>query len=396
MKIDNTIYLDHQATTPLDAQVFNAMRPYFESNFGNPHSVEHSIGWLANRAVEQARERVANLIGCDSDEIIFTSGATEANNLALLGICGSFDFGHRKRVLISQIEHKCVLEIGRFMQQKHGLIVEYIPVDEYGIIDLGEFEDMMSDDVVLVSVMAVNNEIGTIQNMALVSEYVRKYGAILHCDAAQAPCAIDLSEFSEITDMMSLSGHKMYGPMGIGSLYVRRDFQSKIKPLIHGGGQQNGLRSGTLATPLIVGMGSAAERIVNGNSEIERKYIRQFARLFLRHLNELPCQIRVNGPENPIRRHPGNLNVEFEGIDAADLLNRVQPRLAASTGSACTSGIDEPSHVLRSIKLTQTQANSSIRFSLGKDTTQNDIIEATAILKQAIENQLEDSNLANM
>ena len=385
MKIGNTLYFDHQAMTPLDSQVFEVMRPYFAESFGNPHAVDHVFGWRTAQAVDRAAAQIASMIGSDPDEIIFTSGATEANNLALLGLGRRADPGARNRILLGATEHKCILEIGRILRNVHGYEVAHIPVDAKGSIDLAALDELLSDDVLIVSVMAANNEIGTLQDMAVLSEIVWQYGAFLHCDAAQAPCAIDLSTMANLVDMLSLSGHKMYGPMGIGALYIRRDFQSKIEPLIHGGGQQNGLRSGTLPTPLIVGMGAAAELVSGDCAKTVRAALRQRTEQFALLLKDMPCPVWFNGPEDPTLRHPGNINVGFAGIAAGDLLGRLQPQLAAATGSACTSGITEPSHVLRAIGLSEQEASSSIRFSLGKGSTEDDVLQAADILRSAIE-----------
>lgn len=385
MKIGDTLYFDHQATTPVDSQVFEVMRPYFAESFGNPHAVDHVIGWRAAQAVDRAAAQVASMIGSDPDEIIFTSGATEANNLGLIGFGRRADSGVRNRVLLGATEHKCILEIGRILHDVHGYEVVHIPVDAVGRIDLAALDELLSDDVLLVSVMAANNEIGTLQDMVALSATVRRYGAFLHCDAAQAPCAIDLSGMADLVDMLSLSGHKMYGPMGIGALFVRRDLQSAIEPLIHGGGQQNGLRSGTLSTPLIVGMGAAAELVSGDSAKTERAALRQRTEQFARLLKDMPCRVWFNSPEDPALRHPGSINAGFAGIAAADLLGRVQPQLAASTGSACTSGIPEPSHVLRAIGLSEQEASSSIRFSLGKGSNEDDVLRAAEILRSAIE-----------
>jgi cysteine desulfurase len=385
MKIGETIYFDHQATTPLDSQVFEAMRPYLAEGFGNPHASDHVIGWRAAQAVERAAADVAAMIGSDPDEIIFTSGATEANNLALIGLAKRAAGGCRNRILLGATEHKCVLELGRILEAEYGFIVSRIPVDAVGRIDLAAFEDSLDEDVLLVSVMAVNNEIGTLQDIPAIARLAAQHGSLLHCDGAQAPCALDLSAFAQHAEMFSLSGHKMYAPMGIGALYVRRDLQSKIVPIIHGGGQQNGLRSGTLPTALCVGLGAAARLVAGAESTDKRTALARRRDAFLQQLQALPVAIQVNGPENFSERHPGNLNVRFAGIPASDLLSRIQPRLAASTGSACTSGIPEPSHVLRAIGLSEEDATSSIRFSLGWHTTDEDVREASSIIREALD-----------
>jgi cysteine desulfurase len=327
---------------------------------------------------------VAALIGCDADEIVFTSGATEANNLALLGVGRRAAGGMRRRILIGATEHKCVLTLGRILRDQLGYELTHIPVDRTGRIDLPFLENELDDDVLLVSVMAVNNEIGTIQDIPAISKLTERCGSILHCDGAQAPCALDLSNFSRYVDMLSLSGHKMYGPMGIGVLYIRRDLQQKIEPIIYGGGQQNGLRSGTVPTVLCVGLGAAAGLMLSDKGGIERIALAKRRDSFFKALREAPCKVWLNGPTELDGRHPGNLNIGFEGIDANDLLSKVQPILAASTGSACTSGIPEPSHVLRAIGLSEQDANSSVRFSLGRNTTDDDVKEASEIILSAV------------
>ena len=380
MRISGTIYLDHQATTPVDQQVLDRMLPYFKESFGNPHSADHTLGWKSSLAVEQSAAQVAGLIGADPDEIIFTSGATEANNMALLGLARRAPpISRRRRFILSEIEHKCVLAAGRAISDQHGLPVEHLPVDREGRVLFASLED----DVLAVSIMAVNNEIGTIQDIQKVSELIRNAGAIFHCDAAQAPASIDLREIAEHVDMLSLSAHKMYGPKGIGALYVRRELQDRLEPLIYGGGQQNGLRSGTVPTALCVGMGAAAELLGSDEAMQKRGLLRQRRDRFLEKLMGFPWSIRLNGPTGE-SRHPGNANICFEGFFAQDILQVLQPHLAASTGSACTSGIPEPSHVLKAIGLSPEDAEASIRFSLGFDTTDADIDDAVNLIDNAL------------
>lgn len=384
MRISETIYLDHQATTPVDQQVLDRMLPYFRESFGNPHSADHTLGWKSSLAVEQAAAQIAALIGADPDEIIFTSGATEANNMALLGLTRRVrPLSSRRRFILSEIEHKCVLAAGRTISDQHGLPVDHLPVDKEGCVLLASLENALSDDVLAVSLMAVNNEIGTIQDIQKISEHARNAGVIFHCDAAQAPISMDLREIAEHVDMLSLSAHKMYGPKGIGALYIRRESQDRLEPLIYGGGQQNGLRSGTVPTALCVGMGAAAEFLSDNEARQKRILLRKRRDRFLRKLAGLPWSIRLNGPTGE-SRHPGNANVCFEGFFAQDILQVLQPHLAASTGSACTSGIPEPSHVLKAIGLSPEDAEASIRFSLGFDTTDADIDDAVNLIDNAL------------
>lgn len=372
------IYADYQATTPVDPRVLERMAPYWNESFGNPHSSDHAVGWRAVKAVQEAAESVAGLIGADPDEIIFTSGATEANNLALFGLARRAPPG-RNRLLVSAIEHKCVLAASRALAAREGFIVETIPVDREGFIDLASLEARLGEDVLLVAVMAVNNEIGTIQDIPRVAGVLASRGIPLHCDAAQAPCAMDMSELAAHADLISLSGHKMYGPQGIGVLRIQRSLHSEIEPLIHGGGQQSGLRSGTLPLPICVGMGTAACLLGEGEALEERRRIARQRNRFVELLGAGERLVPTNGASIE-RRHPGNANVRFEGMDAHDILTALQPRLAASTGAACASGVPEPSHVLSALGLAQERSEASVRFSFGRFTTDHEIEEAAELV----------------
>lgn len=365
-------YLDYQASTPLDEAVFQEMLPYFTESFANPHSSAHASGWHADAAVQLSSERIAQLIGCDPDEIIFTSGATEANNLAILGLRKEYS-GRRNGLITSRIEHKSLLAACNIASEEYGAQSIYCNVDNNGCLDLRHLEEIISEQTILISFGAVNSEIGTIQNIKELSQIAARYGALLHLDAAQMPVACDFSETASYADMISLSGHKIYGPKGIGCLYVRRCVQPTMAPLIHGGGQQNGLRSGTLPVPLCVGMGAASNLMIDFADE--RKSLRgKNARLW-EGLKRLDHDVSLNGL--PIEdRHPGNLNVNFHGFEAEDVLAALQPHVAASTGSACTSGTPEASHVLRAIGLSEDQARSCIRLSIGRMTTDDDIDRA--------------------
>ena len=383
MKIGKTLYFDHQATTPVDARVVAAMTPYYAESFGNPHSSDHSLGWKSASVVEKSAACVARLIGADADEITFTSGATESNNLALLGLGRRATGGKRRRILVSALEHKCVLAAARVLHEQFGFTVDLIPVDAEGFVEVQALEEALGDDVLVVSVMVVNNEIGTIQDIGRISELVRGCGAVLHCDAAQAPLAMNMGSMASQTDMLSLSAHKMYGPKGIGALYIARELQDHIEPLIYGGGQQNGLRSGTVPVPLCVGMGAAADIFAAADVEEKRAQLCCRRDTFIEMLKRLPWPIALNGPQGQAR-HPGNANIRFTDFSAEDILSALQPHLAASTGSACTSGIPEPSHVLRAIGLSGEEAESSIRFSLGFDTTDADLEEAVRLITEAL------------
>lgn len=382
--LSESLYFDYQAATPADPQVLEAMAPYWRDSFGNPHSSEHSVGWSASETVETSKKAVSKLVGADPDEIVFTSGATEANNLALLGLAhGLAEKTGRKRILISAIEHKCVLSITQTLSQRDGFIVETIPVDEFGCVNLEHLEQLISGDVLLCSIILVNNEIGTIQNLREIKNICEKFDVLLHSDAAQAPVAINLPDIAQEADLISLSGHKMYGPMGIGALYVRREVKQNIKPIIYGGGQQDNLRSGTLPLPLCVGMGKAATLWLGEQAEKTRASLRSRRDLLAsKVIKEIP-EAKLNGP--PLEeRHPCNINFRFEGFSGQDILGMLQPNLAASTGSACASGVPEPSRILRAIGLSETEADSSIRFSVGNPTTEQHIEAAVDLLAAAL------------
>lgn len=365
------------------------MTPFLSEEPANPHASDHALGWRAHAAVDKAAGQIAQTIGSDQDEIIFTSGATEANNLALLGIIRRAP-SDRRRILVSAIEHKSVLSSAR-AATRYGFTVEQIPVDRDGIVDLAALEGLLADDILLVSVMAVNNEIGSLQPLREVAERARQVGAYVHSDAAQALSAMrfDVEELG--LDLASLSGHKIYGPKGIGALYVRRAVQCHIEPLMYGGDQQHGLRPGTLPVPLCVGFGTATTLMVTGTAEEERLRIRHLRDRLVDRLIAIRPGIVLNGPSATLR-HPGNANIRFVGFSASDILAALQPTLAASTGSACTSGIPEPSHVLRAIRLSAEDADSSIRFGLGRFTTTNDIDQAVAMIERALCRTLGESD----
>ena len=392
MSPENIIYADYQATTPVDPRVLEKMAPYWRESFGNPHSNDHMVGWRAAEAVRESLTSVAALIGADPDEIVFTSGATESNNLALLGLARRAPAG-RRRILVSAIEHKCILAAAQALREHENFTVETIPVDREGFIDLDSLENMLDDTVLAASIMAVNNEVGTIQNIPAISGILGSRGILFHCDAAQAPCAMDMGNLAAHADLISLSGHKMYGPQGIGGLYIRRALQPDIEPIIYGGGQQNGLRSGTLPLPLCVGMAAAVDLLRTTEGAKERSRISEQRDLFVRLLRNGGIPVALNGPAAQWR-HPGNANLRFSGFPAEDILGSVQPQLAASTGAACSSGIPEPSHVLRAMGLSNAEAGSSIRFSFGRFTTDNEVEEAARLLIRSLESAQESAEPA--
>ena len=361
------VYMDYQATTPTDPRVVAAMQPYWSELYGNPHSADHAFGWDADSAVEMARSQIAAAIGADPDEIIFTSGATEANNLAVLGIARASRV--RRRIVVSAIEHKCVLAAARAAAEEGSEVVTG-PVTADGIVDVARLVELIDDRVAIVAVMTANNEIGSFQPLRVIADRCAAVGAVFHTDAAQALSVLPLDVAQLGVDLMSLSSHKAYGPKGIGALYVRRGLEMRPRPLLHGGGQEAGLRAGTLPTPLCVGFGEAC-RILTDERDGDVPRVAALRDRLLRQLREAVPGIEVNGTLGA--RHPGNLNLRFPGIDASVLLQNLHPHVAASTGSACTSGQPEPSHVLRAIGLTTAEANASIRLSLGRFTTEGEI-----------------------
>ena len=374
----DSIYMDYQATTPADPRVVEAMQPYWSAIYGNPHSADHAFGWTADTAVETARGHIAALIGADPDEIVFTSGATEANNLAVLGIARA-SAPVRKRIVVSAIEHRCVLAAARAAADE-GFEVITVPVGADGIIDPRAVATVVDDRAALVSVMAVNNEIGTVQRLSEIAAVCATAGAVFHTDAAQALTALPIDVAKLGADLMSLSAHKAYGPKGIGALFVRRGLRVRPQPIIHGGGQEGGLRSGTLPTPLCVGFGEAC-RILTDERDSDARRIRTLSGRFLGELLRTVPGLTVNGDQ--ATRHSGNLNLLFPLVDASLLLQHLHPNVAASTGSACTSGQPEPSHVLRAIGLSPEDANASIRLSIGRFTTESEIDKASQYIHEA-------------
>ncbi len=381
MTVSKPIYLDYQATTPVSQRVIDFMQSYYAEHYGNPHSHHHSMGWESNAAVDIARNQIAHSINADPAEIFFTSGATESNNLALIGLAnGSKD---RKKIMVSSIEHKCILASARYLEDQ-GFETVYIPVDECGFVDLNFIEDQLDDSTLMLSVIHVNNEIGTIQPIQKIGELCKKNGVIFHTDAAQslATASIDVDE-SQI-DMMSLSAHKVYGPKGIGALYIRKGIEQDIQPIIWGGGQEGGIRSGTLPTALCAGFGLAIDIMQSEREELvsNTSLLRQ---LFFEKLTEQRNEIRLVGPDLGYERHFGNLSICFDGYDAEDLISVMQPKLAVSTGSACTSGFPEPSHVLTAIGLSEEISKSVIRFGFGKYTEWSETKKAFSVILESID-----------
>jgi len=372
------IYLDYQATTPCDPRVVEAMLPYFTEKFGNPHSRNHSFGWDAEEGVEKARRQVASIIGADEKEVIFTSGATESNNLALKGVA-HFHKDKKNHIITTVTEHKCILDSCRHLEME-GFKVTYLPVQQNGLIDLEQLKAAITDKTVIVSIMAVNNEIGVIQPLAEIGKICRQRGVYFHTDAAQAVGKIPLDVNAMNIDMMSISGHKIYGPKGVGALYVRRKPRVRLEALIHGGGQERGMRSGTLPTPLCVGLGEAcaiAEREMG--AEVERlKYLRD--RMYNKIKEQLP-EVYLNGDLE--QRIPGNLNISFAYVEGEGLMMGIKD-LAVSSGSACTSASLEPSYVLRALGVEEELAHTSLRLGIGRFTTEQDVDYAVEHIVQSV------------
>ena len=383
------IYLDYAATTPVDPRVVRAMLPYLGEQFGNPASRSHAFGWAAEEGVEIAREQVAALIGADSREIVWTSGATESNNLAIKG-AAKFHQGRGRHVVTVKTEHKAVLDACRELERE-GFDVTYLDVGPDGLLAPEVFAAALRPDTILASVMFVNNEIGVIQDVATLGTICRARGVLFHVDAAQATGKVDIDLTDLPVDLMSLSAHKTYGPKGIGALYVRRKPRVRIAAQMHGGGHENGLRSGTLPTHQIVGMGEAY-RLAREGMHADNAHIRILRDRLLSRLQAIP-EIRVNGHLE--QRVPHNLNVSFEFVEGESLLMGIKG-VAVSSGSACTSASLEPSYVLRALGLSDEVAHSSIRFSIGRFTTAEEIDTAAERITSTVARLRELSPLWDM
>jgi len=371
------IYMDYSATTPVDPRVAAKMIPYLTEDFGNPASRSHSFGWTAEAAVEEAREQVAKLVNADPREIVWTSGATESNNLAIKG-AAQFYRGKGKHLITLRTEHKAVLDTLRELERQ-GFEATYLDVQPNGLLDLEKFKAAIRPDTILVSILYVNNEIGVIQDIAAIGEICREKGIIFHVDAAQATgkVVIDLQKLK--VDLMSFSAHKTYGPKGIGALYVRRKPRVRIEAQMHGGGHERGMRSGTLATHQIVGMGEAF-RIAREEMATENERIRYLRDRLLKGLSEIE-ETYVNGDLE--HRVPHNLNISFNFVEGESLIMAIKD-IAVSSGSACTSASLEPSYVLRALGRNDELAHSSIRFTVGRFTTEAEVDFAIDLLKRKI------------
>ena len=367
--MSNKIYLDYQATTPVDKRILDKMIPYFSENFGNPHSNNHEFGRSANTAVDEARTNIANLINAETSEVIFTSGATESNNLAIKSIAKNY-FEKDCQIITVKTEHKCVLESCHELEQD-GFKVTYLDVNGDGIIKISDLENLLKEKQALVSIMHANNEIGVLQPIKEIGELCKKYNSIFHSDIAQSigTQKIDVVEMN--IDACSISAHKIYGPKGIGALYISNNIKNTLRPLMSGGGQEMNLRSGTLSPALCVGLGEACKDLTY-NREKYTKHFEEIKSSLLSDLENSNLEYVING--NIEQRIPNNLNIAIKGKVAEQLFN-FMPHIALSSGSACTSGTIERSHVLSAMKLDDDRIDGSFRISAGRKTTKEEIKE---------------------
>ncbi len=376
MMTDQPIYLDYHATTPLDPRVRDVLLSAYDSGLGNPHSTSHSAGWRAHEAGEDARLEVARLIGARAHEIIFTSGASEANNLAILGACRAKGAGH---IVTSEIEHPSVLEVCKHLADHEGFSLDVVPVNQDGIVELANLEAVLRPETILISIMLANNEIGTLQPGKEIGAIAREADVLYHADATQAIGRIGVDVNDINASLMSLSGHKIHGPMGVGALYIRAG--TKIEPLVHGGSQEAGIRPGTVPTPLVAAFGEAC-RIARLEGLGEQKRIGGLRDRLLAGLKARIPDLEVNG--TMAHRLACNLNISLPGVRAEQILLKC-PGIAASTGAACATGSQKPSPVLKALGLSAEQIEGAIRFGLGRFTTQDEIDVAIKAIVQAYE-----------
>ena len=377
MTVKTPVYLDYAATTPVDKRVAEKMIPYLTETFGNPASSSHAFGWAAEEAVEKARADIAALINADPKEIVFTSGATESDNLAIKG-AANFYKTKGKHLITVKTEHKAVLDTMRELERQ-GFEVTYLGVQENGLIDLEELKAAIRDDTILISVMWVNNEIGVVQDIPAIGEICRERKIIFHVDAAQACGKVPVDVEAAKIDLLSMSGHKVYGPKGIGALYVRRKPRVRLEAQMHGGGHERGFRSGTLPTHQIVGMGEAF-RIAKEELEQDMAHYRKLRGIFLKGIEGIE-EVYINGDLE--HRAPNNLNVSFNFVEGESLIMAVK-ELAVSSGSACTSASLEPSYVLRALGRNDELAHSSLRITFGRMTTEEEVQFAAELIKSKI------------
>jgi len=385
-----SLYLDMQATTPVDPRVLDAMLPYFTSQYGNPHSRTHHFGWEAEHAVEEARAHVAKLIGADAKEVVFTSGATESNNAAIKGVA-RFLQKKKKHIITLQTEHKCVLDSCRSLQMD-GFDVTYLPVQQDGLVDMKVLEAAIRPDTALVSIMFVNNEIGVVQPIKEIGKLCKSKGVLFHTDAAQATGKLPINVNDMNIDLLSISGHKIYGPKGIGALYVRRRPRVRLTPFMSGGGQERNMRSGTLPTPLVVGLGEAC-RVAAEEMEADLQHVTNLSQRLKSQVEAKIEHVVTNGSLE--HRYPGNLNLSFAYVEGESLLMALK-ELAVSSGSACTSASLEPSYVLRALGVEEDMAHTSIRFGLGRFTTEAEVDHAVELLCKHVQRLRDMSPLYEM
>ncbi len=384
------VYMDYQATTPMDPRVLEAMLPWFVERFGNPASRSHAYGWEADKAVEKAREQVADLIGADPREIVFTSGATESDNLAIQGVA-HFYREKGNHIITPVTEHKAVLDTCRHLEAE-GFEVTYLPVQSNGLVDPETLESAITERTILVSVMAGNNEIGVIQPLEKIGALCRQRKIFFHCDAAQGVGKMPIDVNAMNIDLLSISGHKIYGPKGIGALYVRRRPRVRVKPVMHGGGHERGMRSGTLPTPLLVGLGEACEIAKREMAGENQRLLTLRERLRAGIMEQL-THVEVNGDQE--HRLAGNLNLSFAYVEGESMIMAIKD-VAVSSGSACTSASLEPSYVLRALGVDEEMAHTSIRFGLGRFTTTEEVDFVIRTVVQAVEKLREMSPLWEM
>jgi cysteine desulfurase len=384
------IYLDYQSTTPIDPRVIEAITKSMIEDYGNPHSRTHKFGWIAEEKVEIARQQIANLINANSKEIFFTSGATESNNIAIKGVANFYKNSGKNHIITVATEHKCVINSARDLEQE-GFKTTFLPVKKNGLIDLNQLESAINDQTCLVSIMAINNEIGVIQPLKEIGQLCRKKGVFFHSDCAQAFGKIPLDVEDLNLDLISISGHKIYGPKGIGAIYIRRKPRVRIKSLFSGGGQERGIRSGTVPTNLAVGLGLASE-IAKNEMQKDLDHVKKLSNKFYQEVCKL-SHIYLNGCE--INRYPGNLNLSFAGIEGESMIMAIKD-LAVSSGSACTSASLEPSYVLHSLGVDEELSHTSIRFGFGRFTTESEIDYAIDLIKQKVNRLREMSPLWEM
>lgn len=393
LKNKRPYYFDYQATTPLDPRVLDAMMPFMVDVFGNAHSRSHAYGWESEERVEGARLQVSKILKCKAKEIIFTSGATESNNLAIKGVCKFYGGLNKKKthIITTQIEHKCVLASCRQLSLE-GFDVTYLPVDAQGLINLKQLNDSITDKTLLVSIMHVNNEIGVVQDISKIGEICRSHKVIFHTDAAQSVGKIDVDVVRDKVDLLSISGHKLYGPKGIGALYVNSKPRVRLVPLIDGGGQERGMRSGTLPVHLVVGLGEAC-KVCMDEMYNDKLWIQKLSLKLREGIEARLHDVTLNGSDT--ERYFGNMNLSFAYVEGESLLMSLK-NVAVSSGSACTSASLEPSYVLRALGVNEELAHTSIRFGIGRFTTKEEIEECINAVVESVTRLREMSPLWEM